>query len=85
MPEEKSAALQDVAGMGANGAAREAIRVREIFPSYFLEEGAVPWQHLVPQATLGTTNGSSRSHPFTQLYHQLQLFNTQFLSLLLLG
>ncbi|KAK6303000.1 hypothetical protein J4Q44_G00273550 [Coregonus suidteri] len=31
--------------MGANNAVREAIHVREIFTSYFFEEGAVPWQH----------------------------------------
>uniref|UniRef100_A0A4W5LL30 Uncharacterized protein n=1 Tax=Hucho hucho TaxID=62062 RepID=A0A4W5LL30_9TELE len=45
VPEEKSAALQDISSMGSNNAAREAIRVREIFTSYFFEEGAVPWQH----------------------------------------
>ncbi|KAK6316559.1 hypothetical protein J4Q44_G00119590 [Coregonus suidteri] len=42
VPEERSAALQDVSRMGANNAAREAIHVREIFTSYFFEEGAVP-------------------------------------------
>ncbi|KAM9517241.1 uncharacterized protein ACWYII_044303 [Salvelinus alpinus] len=45
VPEEKSGALQDVSRMGSNNAAREAIRVREIFTSYFFEEGAIPWQH----------------------------------------
>ncbi|XP_055766989.1 uncharacterized protein LOC129844858 isoform X1 [Salvelinus fontinalis] len=45
VPEEESAALQDVSRMGSNHAAREAIRVREIFTSYFFKEGAVPWQH----------------------------------------
>ncbi|KAK6314528.1 hypothetical protein J4Q44_G00159870 [Coregonus suidteri] len=45
VPEERSAALQDVSRMGANNAAREAIRVQEIFTSYFFEESAVPWQH----------------------------------------
>ncbi|KAM9500035.1 uncharacterized protein ACWYII_002620 [Salvelinus alpinus] len=33
---------QDVSRMGSNNAAREAIRVWEIFTSYFFEEGAVP-------------------------------------------
>ncbi|XP_055767369.1 uncharacterized protein LOC129842756 isoform X1 [Salvelinus fontinalis] len=45
VPEEESAALQDVSRMGSNNAAREAIRVQEIFTSYFFKEGAVPWQH----------------------------------------
>ena len=45
VPGEKSAALQDVSRMGSNNAAREAICEREIFISYFFEEGAVPWQH----------------------------------------
>ncbi|XP_055767336.1 uncharacterized protein LOC129842730 isoform X2 [Salvelinus fontinalis] len=35
VPEEESAALQDVSGMGSNNAAREGIRVQEIFTSYF--------------------------------------------------
>ncbi|KAK6327433.1 hypothetical protein J4Q44_G00030780 [Coregonus suidteri] len=38
VPEERYAALQDVARMGASTAAREAIRVRETFPSYFFKE-----------------------------------------------
>jgi hypothetical protein len=45
VPEEKSAALQDVSRMVSNNAGREAICVREIFTSYLFEEGAVPWQH----------------------------------------
>jgi hypothetical protein len=45
VPEEESAALQDVSRMGSNNAAREAIRVHEIFTSYFFKEGALPWQH----------------------------------------
>ncbi|KAK6297075.1 hypothetical protein J4Q44_G00332170 [Coregonus suidteri] len=45
VPEERSAALQDVSRIGANNAEQEAIRGREIFTSYFFEEGAVPWQH----------------------------------------
>jgi hypothetical protein len=28
-----------------NNTASEAIRVQEIFTSYFFKEGAVPWQH----------------------------------------
>jgi hypothetical protein len=44
VPEERSAALQDVSRMGSNNAVREAILVQEIFISYFFEEGAVPWQ-----------------------------------------
>ncbi|XP_055767304.1 uncharacterized protein LOC129842700 [Salvelinus fontinalis] len=39
VPEEESAALQDVSRMGSNNAAREAIRVQEIFTSYFFKEG----------------------------------------------
>jgi hypothetical protein len=45
VPQERSAALQDVARMGANNAALEEICVREIFTSFFFEEGAVPLQH----------------------------------------
>ncbi|KAM9492790.1 uncharacterized protein ACWYII_004501 isoform 2-T2 [Salvelinus alpinus] len=41
VPEEESAALQDVSRMGSNHAAREAIRVREIFTSYFFKEGYI--------------------------------------------
>ncbi|KAK6302169.1 hypothetical protein J4Q44_G00282220 [Coregonus suidteri] len=41
VPEERFAALQDVARMGANNAAREAIHVRETFTTYFFKEGAV--------------------------------------------
>ncbi|KAK6321997.1 hypothetical protein J4Q44_G00067890 [Coregonus suidteri] len=41
VPEERSAALQDVSRMGANNAAREPIHVREIFTSYFFEEGYI--------------------------------------------
>ncbi|KAK6305081.1 hypothetical protein J4Q44_G00238610 [Coregonus suidteri] len=39
VPEERSAALQDVSRMGANNAGQEAIHAREIFTSYFFEEG----------------------------------------------
>ena len=45
VPEEKSAALLDVARMGSNNAAREAICVQEIFISYFFEEAGVHWWH----------------------------------------
>ena len=45
VPEEKSAALQDVSRMESNNTAGEVVSVQEIFTSYFLEEGAVPWQH----------------------------------------
>ena len=45
VPDEKSAALQDVSRMGSNSAAREAIRVQIIFTSYFFKECAVPSQH----------------------------------------
>ncbi|XP_055769887.1 uncharacterized protein LOC129845934 isoform X2 [Salvelinus fontinalis] len=38
VPEEESAALQDVSRMGSKNAAREAIRVQEIFTSYFFKE-----------------------------------------------
>ncbi|KAM9490909.1 uncharacterized protein ACWYII_003338 [Salvelinus alpinus] len=38
VPEEEPAALQDVSRMGSNNAAREAIRVQEIFTSYFFKE-----------------------------------------------
>ncbi|XP_055766895.1 cilia- and flagella-associated protein 251-like isoform X3 [Salvelinus fontinalis] len=38
VPEEESAALQDVSRMESNNAAREAIRVQEIFTSYFFKE-----------------------------------------------
>jgi hypothetical protein len=41
----ESAALQDVSRMEFPTIQQEQIRVREIFTSYFLEEGAVPWQH----------------------------------------
>ncbi|KAM9492779.1 uncharacterized protein ACWYII_004489 isoform 3-T3 [Salvelinus alpinus] len=41
VPEEESAALQDVSRMGSNNAAREAIRVQEIFTSYFFKEGYI--------------------------------------------
>ncbi|KAK6328948.1 hypothetical protein J4Q44_G00009260 [Coregonus suidteri] len=41
LPEERSAALQDISRMGANNAAQEAIHVREIFTSYFFEEGYI--------------------------------------------
>ncbi|KAK6297722.1 hypothetical protein J4Q44_G00323050 [Coregonus suidteri] len=46
VPEERSAALQDVSRMGANNAAQEAIRVHEIFTYYFVEEagsGVLLW------------------------------------------
>ena len=36
--------LQDLRRVGSNNAAREAIRVRETYASYFSAEGAVPWQ-----------------------------------------
>ena len=36
--------LQDLRRVGSNNASREAIRVREIYASYFSAEGAVPWQ-----------------------------------------
>ena len=36
--------LQDLIKVGGNDAAREAIRVREIYASYISAEGAVPWQ-----------------------------------------
>ena len=41
VPEEKSAALQDVSRMGSNNAAREAIRLWEI-TFYFFKGGVVP-------------------------------------------
>ncbi|XP_055766875.1 uncharacterized protein LOC129842363 isoform X1 [Salvelinus fontinalis] len=41
VPEEESAALQDVSRMESNNAAREAIRVQEIFTSYFFKEGYI--------------------------------------------
>ncbi|KAM9492837.1 uncharacterized protein ACWYII_004538 isoform 2-T2 [Salvelinus alpinus] len=41
VPEEESAALQDVSRMGSNNAAREAIRVQEIFTSSFFKEGYI--------------------------------------------
>ncbi|KAK6320108.1 hypothetical protein J4Q44_G00092150 [Coregonus suidteri] len=40
VPEERSAALQDVSRMGANNAAREAIHGREMF-TYFFKEGYI--------------------------------------------
>ncbi|XP_071223152.1 uncharacterized protein [Salvelinus alpinus] len=40
VPEEESAAQQDVSRMGSNNADREAIRVREIF-TYFIKEGSI--------------------------------------------
>lgn len=36
--------LQGLRRVGSNNAAREAIRVRETYASYFSAEGAVPWQ-----------------------------------------
>lgn len=36
--------LSGLGGVAANNHAREAIRVREVFTSYFSAEGAVPWQ-----------------------------------------
>ncbi|KAK0131238.1 putative nuclease HARBI1 [Merluccius polli] len=45
LPEETVRALRNVGRMGSNNATREALRVREVFRSYFNEEGAVPWQH----------------------------------------
>ena len=36
--------LHDLRRVGSNNAAQEAIRVREIYASYFSAEGAVPWQ-----------------------------------------
>lgn len=36
--------LSGLGGVAANNQAREAIRVREVFTSYFSAEGAVPWQ-----------------------------------------
>lgn len=47
-PDEGSAALQPIARVGSNFAVRQAIRVRENYSSFFNNEGAVPWQQLVP-------------------------------------
>ncbi len=44
MLEEEVSALQDIRRVGSNNPAREAIRVRESYTSYFSAEGAVPWQ-----------------------------------------
>lgn len=42
--EGEMSVLQDIRRVGSNNAAREAIRVRETYASYFAAEGAVPWQ-----------------------------------------
>ncbi|KAK6320567.1 hypothetical protein J4Q44_G00096740 [Coregonus suidteri] len=57
VPEERSAALQDVSRMGANNAAREAIHVREIFTSYFFKEGEGAVQYKVLCSHLVCTPG----------------------------
>ncbi|XP_034064075.1 protein ANTAGONIST OF LIKE HETEROCHROMATIN PROTEIN 1-like [Gymnodraco acuticeps] len=39
--------LRDAPRMGSNNATRRSIQLREVFCSYFNEEGAVPWQQNV--------------------------------------